>query len=201
MGVSVRAFARSVGVSHTAIQKAIKAGRITAQPDGTLDPEAAGNEWAAYRALAPPPHPLQRPDRPPAPAPRVTPTLPPPLDVDGQDGDEAAQGEAPEDGARAAAARGYQTSRAVREAYMARLAKLEFEERQGKLVNADEVKVAAFNTARRARDLLMAMPDRVSSVLAATDDPHEVRRVLAAEVRRVCEELSRVGRSSGVDLG
>lgn len=37
----------------------------------------------------------------------------------------------------------YQTSRAIREAYAARLAKLEFEERTGKLISSDEVKVAA----------------------------------------------------------
>ena len=204
MGLSVRAYARAKGVSHTAIQKAVSAGRITPLPDGTIDPETADREWEVHRRHAAPAPPVNRVDAGPRVPLRVPPgaggppppALPPGQDYDPPDGPEAAAG----DDGRAAAARGYQTSRAVREAYLARLAKLEFEERQGRLVSADEIKVAAFNSARRARDLLMAMPDRVSGVLAATDDPHEVRRVLTAEVRRVCEEISSGSSFSGTDL-
>ena len=46
MGLSIRAYARYRGVSDTAVHKAIRAGRITPEPDGTLDPEKADAEWA-----------------------------------------------------------------------------------------------------------------------------------------------------------
>ena len=46
MGVSLRAYARMRGCSLTAVQKAIASKRITALPDGTLDPERANQEWA-----------------------------------------------------------------------------------------------------------------------------------------------------------
>ena len=41
---------------------------------------------------------------------------------------------------------------------MARLAKLEYEEKSGKLVSADEVKARAFRMARGARDALRRCP-------------------------------------------
>ena len=46
MGLSIRAYARHRGVSDTAVHKAIRAGRITPEPDGTLNPEKADAEWA-----------------------------------------------------------------------------------------------------------------------------------------------------------
>jgi len=84
----------------------------------------------------------------------------------------------------------YAQARAVRELYAARLARLEFEERSGTLVSADEVKVAAFNAARKARDLLLALPDRLAPVVAGLDDPLECHRVMSEEIRRICDELN-----------
>ena len=45
MGVSRRECAKIIGVSEAAIRKAIKSGRITAEPDGTLDPEVVREAW------------------------------------------------------------------------------------------------------------------------------------------------------------
>lgn len=47
MALSARAYARHRGVSHTAVQKALRAGRITALPDGTINPEVADQAWNA----------------------------------------------------------------------------------------------------------------------------------------------------------
>jgi hypothetical protein len=47
MALSARAYARHRGVSHTAVQKALRAGRITALPDGTINAEAADRDWNA----------------------------------------------------------------------------------------------------------------------------------------------------------
>ena len=84
----------------------------------------------------------------------------------------------------------YTKARAVREHYQARLAKIDYEERVGKLVSRDEVTVAAFTKARTVRDNLLNIPDRVAAMLAAEDDPTEVHRILADEIRKALSELS-----------
>jgi len=45
MGISIRAYARHRGVSNTAVHKAITAGRISLEEDGTLEPEKADRQW------------------------------------------------------------------------------------------------------------------------------------------------------------
>ena len=47
MGVSLREYARRRGVSHVAVMKAIRAGRLTPEPVGTLDPDKADAQWDA----------------------------------------------------------------------------------------------------------------------------------------------------------
>jgi len=47
VGISIRAYGRHRGVSDAAVRKAIKSGRITPEPDGTLDPNKADTQWAA----------------------------------------------------------------------------------------------------------------------------------------------------------
>lgn len=95
------------------------------------------------------------------------------------------------------APRPFAQSRAVREHYRAELARIEYEARAGRLVDAEEVRAAAFTCARRARDLLLAMPDRVAPVVAGLADVPECRRVLEDEVRRALDELSRGLRAGG----
>ena len=46
MGLSIRAYAKVRGVSHVAVLKAIKAGRIPIEPDGAIDPGKADAGWA-----------------------------------------------------------------------------------------------------------------------------------------------------------
>src|SRR2546426_5178487 len=46
-GLSQRGYARHRGVTHRAVQKAIKTGRITTSPDGTIDPARADAQWTA----------------------------------------------------------------------------------------------------------------------------------------------------------
>ena len=47
MGVSRRAYAALRGVSEAAVRKALATGRITAEPDGTIDPVRADLMWDA----------------------------------------------------------------------------------------------------------------------------------------------------------
>ena len=45
MGLSIRAYARQRGVSHVAVLRAIKQGRVPQEPDGTIDAAKADASW------------------------------------------------------------------------------------------------------------------------------------------------------------
>lgn len=47
IGISLREYARRRGVSHTAVGKAIKDGRISVEADGSIDPVKADLQWDA----------------------------------------------------------------------------------------------------------------------------------------------------------
>lgn len=84
----------------------------------------------------------------------------------------------------------YSRARAIRENYLARLAKIEYEERSGKLVSKDEVAVAAFTKARTVRDGMLNIPDRVAAIVAAEPDADKVHLILTDEIRKALNELS-----------
>jgi len=86
----------------------------------------------------------------------------------------------------------YSQSRAIKEAYQARLSRLMYEEKKGSLINADEVKFEAFRRARMARDQILAVPDRIAPILAAEDDEEQIREILESELRAALEALTNV---------
>ena len=57
-------------------------------------------------------------------------------------------------------------------------------------VEAEEVKVVAFNRGRVVRDRIMNLPDRLAAILAAENDINTVRETLATELRIALEGLS-----------
>ncbi len=79
----------------------------------------------------------------------------------------------------------------VQAQYKAALLKLEYEQKSGKLIDAGVVEVETFNFARRVRDAIQNVPDRVSSEIASYTDVHKVRETLTAAYNEVLEELSR----------
>jgi formaldehyde-activating enzyme involved in methanogenesis len=84
----------------------------------------------------------------------------------------------------------YTKARAVREHYQARLAKIEYEERTGKLVSKDEVQVAAFNKFRQFRDHMLNIPDRLAAILAAETESAKCYEILATEIRKALNEFA-----------
>ncbi len=168
--VSLREYARRRGISHVAVQRAVNAGRISTV-NGKIDPERADIEWRENtdhskprnRITGSPKH-ARVPGEPPEP---MT------FDVPGGNG----------------TASGYAKARAARELYQAQLAKMELDRQRGVLVRADEVRVGAFNMARRARDQLIALPERIAAILAATQDAIEIQRILEIEIERICQEI------------
>ena len=160
--LSLRAYAKHRGVSLAAVQKAIHSGRIATTAEGMLDSDQADAEWKAKT------RPGQRHTKPAPPAAR-----------------EPERAEAP-----AAGVFDYARARAVRENYLARLAKIEFEEKTAKLISRDEVQVAAFTKGRTARDNLLNIPDRLAATLAAETDADKVHQILTAEIRKALDELA-----------
>ena len=81
-------------------------------------------------------------------------------------------------------------SRARREHYQAEKARLEALQGRGELVTAEDVKREAFALGRALRDQLMGIPDRVASMVAATNDPRQVHQLLTEEIRVALRGLS-----------
>jgi hypothetical protein len=182
--VSQRAYGRHRNVSHTAVQKAITTGRIILVR-GKIDTEQADRDWDLNTDPSKPsntvtgnPKHRRAPDAP---------STPMDLDTPGRTGGSNRSGR--KDGGNGSAG-DYSKARAAREVYQAQLAKLDLDERMGLLVRADEVRVAAFNAARMARDQLMAIPERLATTLAATTDPIETQHILEDEFERICQEMS-----------
>lgn len=93
--------------------------------------------------------------------------------------------------AAAPSGRSFAEAKADREHYMAELARLEYEQKSGALVDIELVKHEVFARAREARDALQNARARLVPLLAAESDPVRIDEMLAAEFRRVSEEMSR----------
>lgn len=162
MGLSASAYARHRGVSHVAVLKAIKAGRISWEDDGTIDPIKADAAWTENTNQA-----QQRQNgKPSRPKSSV----------------EAAQSTPPGGGPS------FAQSRAIREAYNARLAKLDYEERSLTLIRTDTVKVTWFNILRVLRDRTLNLSDRLAPILATEMDPKRIREMLDTELRQILDD-------------
>jgi hypothetical protein len=88
-------------------------------------------------------------------------------------------------------------AKTVEMVFKAKLKKLEFEARAGKLIPSGEVKVKWFVIVRQIRDKLLAMPAKLAPQLAALSDVREVRELLDAEITallRALQEDIRYGR-------
>jgi len=182
-GLTIRAYARHRGVSHTAVRKALATGRIKADPDGAIDPAAADHQWAISTNLSKPRNSVTG-----VPKKRRAPGAP--SQALGVPGLEEAAMSSPADGGATRLVSSYAASRAAREAYLARLAKLEFEQKSGKLIDVDEVRAQTFALGRRARDGLLGVPDRLAPILAGESDPAVIHRLLTDEIERGLRELS-----------
>ena len=171
MGLSIRAYARHRGVTDTAVHKAIRAGRITPEADGSIDAAKADSEWV--RNSAPPRTGTQ------ARAPRVA--LPESADTVRDAGTAAL----PVGGASLLQAR------TVNEVVKAQTNKVRLARLKGELVERSQVVAHVFKLARDERDAWLNWPARVSAQMAATleVDPHAMHLALEAAVRDHLREL------------
>ena len=160
MTMKISEYARHRGVSHVAVIKALNDGRIEREADGSIDPVKADEAWSRNTNQA---HGRKRTANTEAPA--SSPSM-------GSAGPNFAQ------------------SRAIKEAYNARLAKLAYEEKSGQLVSIDSVKISWFSILRVLRDRSLNLADRLAPLLAAETDPRKVAELLDTEVRQILTDAA-----------
>jgi len=81
--------------------------------------------------------------------------------------------------------------RAAAEYNRAELLRLELEEKEGRLVDADAVRKYAFGLARAARNALVHLRFRIDPLLAGETDRAKRMEVWDRETRAICDELAR----------
>jgi len=91
---------------------------------------------------------------------------------------------------RAAAIPSFAQSRAIREAYAARLTRLEYDQRSAKLVDKNELKMRLAKLHMAVRDSLRTIPDRVAPIVAAETDQAKIHAMLLKEIGQALEGLS-----------
>ena len=78
----------------------------------------------------------------------------------------------------------------MREAYAAKLAQLDYQQKVGQLVGKDELKAALFSAGRQLRDSLTQLPTRLAPQLASETDQHVIQMMLAQEINDALKELA-----------
>lgn len=170
MGISIRAYARHRGVTDTAVHKAIRAGRITPEADGTIDADRADREWA------------HNSDTPKAGTrAKATKVVVPETGTPSNDGPAAL----PTGGTSLLQAR------TVNEVVKAQTNKVRLARLKGELVDRPQAIAHVFKLARSERDAWLNWPARISAQMAARldVDPHAMHVALEAAVREHLQEL------------
>lgn len=190
MGMSIRAYARRRGVSHVAVQKAIKAGRIPTEPDGTIDAGKADAAWTRSTDPA-----RTRVTSAPAPsAPKSTPAAARPPHPVAEPAIGAPQDALKEPGLPGTGPVSFVQARTAHEAAKASLTRLRLQERKRDLVDRRLAATLVFRLAREERDAWITWPARVAATMAAElgVDAHSLQKVLEAQVRAHLAELADV---------
>ena len=176
MGLSIRAYARQRGVSHVAVLRAVKQGRVALEPDGTVDAAKADASWE--RSSDPT---CRKPT-----AEKLRPVA------------EAAVGSVretlKEQGLPASGNVTFVQARTAHEIAKAHLARLRLQERKGELVERAKATALVFRLAREERDAWINWPARVAALMAAElgVEAHPMQKLLETHVRAQLAELAEV---------
>lgn len=181
MGLSIRAYARHRGVSHVAVMRAIKAGRVPVEPDGTVDATKAD---AAWQRSTDPARAKPEPKRPAAGSLKPVP--------------DAALGSVretlKEQGLPAGSNVTFVQARTAHEIAKAHLARLRLQRMKGELIDRARATALIFRLAREERDAWLNWPARVAALMAADlgVDAHAVQKLIESHVRGHLSELAEI---------
>lgn len=183
-----REFARHMGVSLGAVQKAIRSGRITVNEDGKIDSERAAQDWQrntdeSRRSFTD----LSR---------RRVPAVDDDSDELDDDQDLPAAGERGESSSAASkaaredeAVRQYREERALRESIRRRREEAELAEYLGQLIDVGDAKRLAYTAFRTLRDAVLNVPVRIKDLAAAETDPGRIEAMLERELAAALQQI------------
>jgi hypothetical protein len=180
MGLSIRAYAKARGVSHVAVLKAAKAGRVPLESDGTIDPAKADAAWQRST------DPGRTKSKPKAPTEKLRPV------------GEAALGSVretlKEQGLPAGGNVTFVQARTAHEIAKAHLARLRLQRMKGELVDRARSTALVFRLAREERDSWLNWPARVAALIAADlgVEAHAVQKLIETHVRGHLAELAEI---------
>lgn len=176
-------YADHIGKSKQYVNKLVRQGRIPVRSDGKVDFAEADH---ALRRTADPARAMAEDE--------------PDNDAPASEASEPTPQPAPAGGVS------YSNARTAREAYAAKLAKLEYEQRIGQVVSRREVEdamVAAGRAIRSGLDAIPGLADEVVAVCSQGGGSLEVRQLLRGRVREleqvIADSLTRMGRDDGQD--
>ncbi len=167
-------------MSHVAVLRAIKQGRVPVEPDGTVDPTKADASWERST------DPGRVKSKSKAPAEKLRPV------------GEAALGSVretlKEQGLPAGGNVTFVQARTAHEIAKAHLARLRLQRMKGELVDRARSTALVFRLAREERDSWLNWPARVSALIAAElgVEAHAVQKIVEAHVRAHLGELADV---------
>ncbi|GIX11630.1 elements of external origin [Elioraea sp.] len=169
---SQRELARRLGISHTALQKAQRSGRIAPEPDGAWDMAKVRARLAETSDLTRKTAALAQPVAPAATPLAARPTVtPPPL--------------AAPDPLPRAAQNTFHDARTANEVLKAQERRLRLDERRGKLVDKARALLLVHRLAKEERDAILAWPARVAAEMAAElgVDAHRLQTLMDQRLR------------------
>lgn len=190
--LTVRQFAKLIGVTHAAVDKAVHSGRISISKTRKVgaikwryvNPKKAKLEWEANgnksKKFGKTRKQLGRGAQPDY--------------KDGKKEGNRSGHQGYSDGDDGAGTDSHvinlSKQRAVKEAFNARLAQIEYQEKIGKLVPVDKIRIIVFNMAAKTRDALLNVPDRISAIVTAEKNPKKNHETITNEIKAALENLS-----------
>jgi len=192
IGVSVKECARQLGISDTAIHKAIKAGRCSQHPDKSVDVEAVRTGMSLTA------DPFRGGQRE-AGVFGAVPTAPVVGSTESSGGSSElfalpgstsqTSGGMAVGGGRGNAHTPLLAARTLSEQTRAEREQIELARLKGTVAEIEPVTRAVFDAMVSARTELLALPDRLTPLVTPETDPVKVYGMIEVEVVRVCEDL------------
>ena len=175
--ISQAEYARQKGISRQYVNKLVQQGKIPVDADKNINPDIADQ---VLNATADPARQLNDPEA---------------YDQAGGDHEYESESLVSEDEevtntVAATAHTPFAKFRSVREAYQAKLAQLDYEERAGQLLKKAEVERETFDVARQVRDRFLSLPQELAGTLVSMEDEREIKKFLRAKIRDTLMEVA-----------